>query len=195
MPSRAWRATGALVLGLTFVFPLTLDRYRREPLHARRDGPFVATFVRESQRTARQLRAGRVVEWDLERLGYEWGVDDPGGARRMRWFLREGWGDSPHYGYGAARMRSGAAVLILPLFEPAPIRIELGLSTGSSTRVRLILNGTRLESRAPSGEDGVASWDLPTAHLFRGDNRIGLLKETGGPDGPSLRYVRLVPAG
>ena len=178
MPSRAWRVAGALVLGLSLVFPLTLDRYRREPLHARRDGPFVATFVRESLRTARQLRAGRVVEWDLDRLGYEWGVDDPGRARRMRWFLREGWGFSPHYGYGAARMRSGSAVLILPLLEPVPIRIELGLSAAASMRVRLSLNGTLLESRAVTRDGGVASWGA-----------------TGGTSFPRRQPHRVVEAG
>ena len=91
-------------------------------------------------------------------------------------------------------MRSGSALLILPLLEPVPIRIELGLSAAASMRVRLSLNGTLLESRALTREGGVASWELQAAHLFRGDNRISLLKEAGGPRGPSLEYVRLVPS-
>ncbi len=195
MDSRAWQLVGAAALAMALMFPLTLDAYRREPLHERRDGPFVATFIRESLRTARQLGAGRVVEWDLERLGFQWGVDDPGDARRMRWFLREGWGIRPHYGHGSPRMRREAAVLIVPVFDPAAIQVDLRLRVGTRSRVRLSVNGTPLESRDVAPDLADATWMLPAAQLYRGDNRIGVLREAGGPGGPSLEHVRLSLAG
>src|SRR5262249_52875448 len=100
---------------------LLLDRYRRVDLQSTRDGPLVLAVCRESWRTAARLDAGEEVAFDPASRRFAWGESDPGQLGRMRWLLREGWGERAHYGTGEVVMHAPAATLLLPVLTPADL--------------------------------------------------------------------------
>ena len=63
---------------------------------------------------------------------------------RMRWFLREGWGNMPEYVTDEALMQSDRATLVLPCYTPAPIELTLAMSAAHEIPVRVAVNGQAL---------------------------------------------------
>jgi hypothetical protein len=187
---RAWPATGVAWAGgavatvVLIAWPLlAVDRYRRAPFAPLRDGPLVLALHRGTLWTARALDRGEPVEWRLDEGGYVPGEDDPRRLSGMRWYLREGWGDLPHYGHGPAAFRAPIATLLLPTFGGRDIVAELELDGAAGVS----LNGRPAGRCAAGGTCRVA---LPGAHLFRGDNVLALSSRPG----TALRAVRLLPA-
>ena len=116
---------------------LGLDRYRRADLRGSRDGPLLLAFCRESLRVAGRLERGGDVAFEPGAMRYRWGVDHPSAMAQMRWFLRDGWGDLPHYATGDARTTAAEATVTVPCFRPRPLAIELVLDappTGARRR-------------------------------------------------------------
>jgi len=173
-------AAGALA------FPFTLDRYRRADLQGPRDGPLVLAFCRDTLRTARRLQRGEAVTFDPAARSFEWGVTDPGRLHRMRWFLREGWGERPHYGTGEVRMSAPRADVAVPILLARDLDLSLRLSAPEEAAGRLLVNG-HLAGHwrgAAAGE----TFRLPAAALYRGDNVVRL--EVGAGDPKHIRLER-----
>ena len=185
LASRPLRLAGAAATVVVVVAPLLLlDRYRRAPFAPVRDGPLVVTLQRESLLAARTLQAGQVVEWRLEE-GYLPGDHDPRRMGRMRWFLKDGWGDLPHYGQGPALVKAPVATVLVPTFGERDLDLSLDLTGGDAA---VSVNGHLLGTC--SAREGPCRLRLPRARLFRGDNLLRLT----APEGTSLRGVRLAPS-
>jgi hypothetical protein len=176
---------GAVATALLVAWPLAaVDRYRRAPFLPLRDGPLVLALHRETLRTARALERGETVELRLDEGGYLPGEDDPRRLAGMRWYLRDGWGDLPHYGYGPAVFRASIATLLLPTFGGHDLAVELDLDGAAA--------GVSLNGR-PAGvcrAGGRCRVTVPGGRLFRGDNVLAV----AGRPGMVLRAVRLRPA-
>jgi hypothetical protein len=167
--SRAgWIATAVLLLGLG----LGLDRYRRADLRGSRDGPLLLAFCRESLRFAGRLERGGDVSFDPAAMRHRWGIDHPSEMAGMRWFLRDGWGDLPHYATGEARTEAAEATVTVPCLRPRPLAVELVLDAAGPTAVGVRMNETLLGSRLVGPGATALAWDVPAEALFRGDNRL-----------------------
>jgi hypothetical protein len=175
----------AAATALVVLAPLALlDRYRRAPFPALRDGPLVLAQARESLRAARALAAGETVEWRLDEGGYVPGENDPRHLGRMRWYLRQGWGDLPHYGRGPAVLREPRGSLLVPTLGGRDLALDLDLG-GAEAAVSV--NGRPAGvCRAETPSCRVA---LPAGVLWRGDNIVGL----DARPGLALTAVRVTP--
>ena len=165
-----WAATALFLLALG----LGLDRYRREDLRGSRDGPLLLAFCRESLRVAGRLERGGDVAFEPGAMRYRWGVDHPSEMTRMRWFLRDGWGDLPHYAEGDARTQAAEATVTLPCLRPRPLAVELVLDAPRPVPVGARMNETLLGSRLVGPGATTLALDVPAEALFRGDNRLTL---------------------
>ncbi|HEY5907732.1 MAG TPA: hypothetical protein VIZ31_06785, partial [Vicinamibacteria bacterium] len=148
-PKPAWgRAMTALAAGVAVgavAVPFTvLDPYRREDLRGRTDGPFVLAFCRDSLAFARRLEAGRPVLYEPTARRYKAGHSDPVHMERMRWFLREGFGEQPQYGMEEVSLVDTAAALILPVLEPRELTLGVELAANRETVVQVSVNGRHL---------------------------------------------------
>jgi hypothetical protein len=184
-PARAVLAAAAAVLAA--LAPLGLDRYRRADLQGARDGPLVLGFCRESLRAARRLEGGEPVTYDPAERRFAWGVSDPGQLARMRWFLREGWGDVPHYGTGAVQMQAARATLIVPVLAPRDLELTVALG-GADASGMALLNGRPVGAWAAGTS---AALRLPAVAQFRGDNVLALERAAGAGTGVTLDRVTL----
>jgi hypothetical protein len=169
--SRAgWVATAVFLLALG----LGLDRYRRADLRGSRDGPLLLALGRESLRVAGRLERGGDVVFEPGAMRFRWGVDHPSEMARMRWFLRDGWGDLPHYAEGDALTRAAEATVTVPCFRPRPLAVELVLDAERPTPVGLRVNAVQLGARLVGPGATALALDVPADALFRGDNRLTL---------------------
>lgn len=174
-PTRSLRPVLASVaVAACMILPFAaLDRYRRVPLHDRRDGPLVLAVCRESLRTARRLEAGRSVTFDLEaREDSESG--DPRFMTVVRWYLREGWEEGSDHGIGPARMVAPDASLLLPCLRSRNVAVSLLLEAPAGARVDVLANGRPVGTWAPD-----RAIVVPKEILFRGDNLL-TLRSAGG---------------
>lgn len=188
--------TDRLALAAAFAvvgaLPFILDAYRRVDLRGVRDGPFVLTLCRESLRTARRLERGETVTFELSGQSYVWGESDPGEMARMRWYLRDGWGDKPHYGRGGfARMQGEEATLLIPLFVPRNLTVTLSFEGAEPDRVSLTSSSGAWGLSVSPPPDGEVQFTLPSAVLHRGDN---VLRLRGGARAPALRSLKIEAA-
>jgi hypothetical protein len=181
----AWLATAALF----GVLAGSLDRYRRLDLQGPRDGPLVLALCRESLRTAARLERGQTVSFDVASARFVWGLSDPAELRDMRWYLREGWGERPHYGSGPAELQAHEATLLIPTFGGADLDVTLRWEGDAAPSLRAAL-----------GDRGLATWStgdtlrvhVPAAALVRGDNLLSLVPSAGGP-APRLAALTVRP--
>lgn len=176
-PRLVGAAAGLASVGLALLPALLVDRYRRVDLSHERDGPYVLTALRETLRIAARLERGQSVSWDPESRRYIWGVDPPQEMDRMRWFLRDGWGDKPYYGTRDLAMRQARASVLLPCFRPQPLDLVLLTDAPREERVRVVVNGARIGDLEVASERREATLRIPAALLFRGDNLIGFFAE------------------
>lgn len=183
-----WGLTCALLAG-TY---LGLDPYRRVDLRGPRDGPLVQALCSQSLAQARRLESGRPVALDVAERRFDPQRSDQRHLERMRWFLRAGWGPSPHYQPGPARTTQRRATLLLPCLRPDDWTLTLRLGVPTAQRLELSLNGGPLASLALRPAESRYQVAVPSARLFRGDNELAL--EAEGP-GIELEQLRLVPRG
>jgi hypothetical protein len=179
-------AAALAVLALPF---LLLDRYRRVDLQGSRDGPLVLAVCRETWRTATRIASGNEVTFDPGSRRFAWGESDPGQLARMRWFLREGWGERAHYGTSEIVMHAPAATLLLPILVPADLEVGLRMMSPAPQALALSVNGRPLGSWLADPAATEQVFRIPARALFRGDNLLTLASPEGSL-GARLREVR-----
>jgi len=192
VPAPPWlRFACALVIAACLVFPfLALDRYRRVPLHATRNGIYVFTVCHESLEAARKLERGERIAWDLEQMTFDPALaTDNGGADRMRWFLREGWGDERWS--GEARLAGTAASFLLPALAPRDRELVLALSAPAEESVQISVNGTPLGAARLDPHAADHSFRIPARALFRGDNIVTVSRPGASVPGPRLHEIEI----
>jgi hypothetical protein len=144
----------------------------------------VLAQTRESLRAARALAAGEAVEWRLDQGGYVPGENDPRHLGGMRWFLREGWGDLPHYGRGPAVLQASRGTILVPALGGGDLALALDLGGAAAD---VTVNGW------PAGRCGAGPAPcriaLPAAVVVRGDNVVAL----DARPGVALRSVHVAP--
>jgi hypothetical protein len=176
-------AVAAVGVAACVAFPfVALDRYRRVPLHERRYGPLVLAVCRETLRTARRLEAGRRVTFDLSAEG-EGDPSDSLPVKRIRWFLRDGWGGDPAFASGPVRTTADEATLLLPCLRPRPVAVTLGVDAAAGERLDVLVN-RKIVGR---WREGVALI-VPAETLFRGDNILTLHGRAGAAQLRSVSY-------
>jgi hypothetical protein len=173
--------SGLLILAALAVPLIGLDRYRRADLRGRTDGPFVLAFSRESLAFGRRLEAGRPVMYEPVARRYLPGRSDPRHMERMRWFLREGFGQRPEYGMEEVSLQESPANVVLPVLEPRALVLGLELRADSPTPVRVSVNGTFLGTVTAAPLAQRERLTVPAQALFRGDNRLALERPFGAP--------------
>jgi hypothetical protein len=185
---RILTTAAALATAAVVAFPLiALDRYRRVDLRGPRDGPLLLAVCRQSLAFARRLEAGRTVAYDTRARRFRPGKDLPRYLERMRWFLRDGWGDLPHYASGPALMRARTATVLLPCLRPDDWTLTLTLHAPAPAALGVALNGRELHRAAFAGELRLKV-QAPAAALFRGDN---LLTLSATDDDPQIELADL----
>ncbi|MBN2368863.1 MAG: hypothetical protein JXO72_00075 [Vicinamibacteria bacterium] len=180
-------------LGVLCGLPFMLDPYRRADLRGSRDGPLLLALCRESPRVARRLERNRSVTFSPETHAWAWKVSDAPLLNRMRWFLREGFGDLPHYGVHAITMREREARIILPCLRPRDIEIRLDMIAHEADVVKVVLKGRIAGAIQATTTRSSKAIRIPAALLFRGDNVITLRRERDGVPGPRLLRLTYTP--
>ena len=166
------RIAGGLAL-LCAVAPLVLvDRYRRADLTGARDGPLVLAAAHETLRTARRLARGEEVVLDPAERRFVWGESHASEMDRMRWFLRDGWGQRAHYGTGEVTMHEPRATLLLPVLEPRAMTAEIHAQAPRTAVLDAAVNGRLIGSWAVGPDSGPQAFAVPAEALFRGDNEV-----------------------
>jgi hypothetical protein len=184
---RSWAPIATAAVAAVTLFPFVfVDRYRRVPLHDRRDGPLVLAVCREGLRTARRLEAGRAVTFDLESTAPP-EERDPRFMTLARWYLRDGWGDRAAHATGPVATDAGDSSLLLPSLRPRDLQVTLALDLAEGERLDVLVNG-RPAGQWRAGQPVV----VPAALLFRGDNLLTLHGRAGVT---RLRALSYAPAG
>ena len=165
---------GLVILAAVAVPLVGLDRYRRADLRGRTDGPFVLAFSRDSLAFARRLEAGRPVMYEPAARLYLPGRSDPRHMERMRWFLREGFGERPEYGMEEVASRSRRPPWSCPCSSPGPSCWASSSAPLRPTPVRVSVNGTFLGTVTAAPLAQRERLTVPAQALFRGDNRLAL---------------------
>jgi hypothetical protein len=175
-PARSVFAGGSALLAVAaMALPLTiLDPYRRADLRGRTDGPFVLAFCRDSLAMARRLAADRPVIYEPVGRRFRSGRSDPRHMERMRWFLREGWGERPEYGMEEVAMQAPSAAVVLPVLEPRDLVLALELRAPRRVAVGVLVNGRRLGEVSAEPTAVRQRLIVPGTALIRGDNRLTL---------------------
>jgi hypothetical protein len=177
-PRRQIVPAAAALFAIVLPFVL-VDRYRRVDLQGSRDGPLVLALCRETWRMATRLAAGDEVVLDPESSRFTWSDGDGAPPTRMRWFLREGWGDGAHYDTGPVVMRARAATVLLPALAPADLEVRLHMVSPSPVPLALGVNGHSVGSWRAGPEDKEQAFLIPARYLVRGDNLVTVSSPEG----------------
>jgi hypothetical protein len=167
-------ALAALVLPIVLV-----DRYRRVDLQASRDGPLVLALCRETWRMATRLAGGDEIVLDPESSRFTFSDAEGASPTRMRWFLREGWGDGAHYDAGPVLMRAPAATVLLPVRSPAELEVRLRMTSPSPLALALGVNGHAVGAWRVGPEAAEQAFLIPARYLVRGDNLVTVTSPEG----------------
>lgn len=177
----ASRAAGALAAMLALALPFELDTYRRVDLSGPRDGPLVLALSGETLRTATRLDRGETVSFTPERQRFAPGHVEPTQLTRMRWFLRDGWGERAHHGIHDIRMRAAQATILLPVFTPRDVDVVLDLRSRARLELSLFAGGRPLGRAAVPAGVSRQTFRVPASALFRGDNELTLAVQGDAP--------------
>lgn len=170
--------TAAVVALLTCLAPfLVIDGYRRVDLQGTRDATAMLAVFRGSLEAAEALDEGEAFVFDTtagrysEALPKRHNLSD---LRRVRWFLRSGWGAAASRQGGEPGMAGGEAHLLLPCLRPRDLEAALRLSAPRETRLAVAVNGRPVGDLlvGPVARDLVVR--VPASTLFRGDNDFRL---------------------
>ena len=143
---------------------------RRPPRPHRR--PFVLAFSRDSLAFARRLEAGRPVMYEPVARRFLPGRSDPRHMERMRWFLREGFGERPEYGMEeVAFFGDRVAGRVVP-WARCPGSSFCGARAPSAMPRPSAANWTPLGADRDAPSPRRERLTVPAQALFRGDNRL-----------------------
>jgi hypothetical protein len=198
-PQRPWplvrwavaAASILLAIGAAAVPFVVLDPYRRADLRGRTDGPFILAFSRDSLAFARRLAAGKPVLYEPKGRRFRAGRSDARHMERMRWFLREGWGERPEYGMEDVTMRGSRADIVLPVLEPRALVLAFELRAPQQVPLRVAVNGRPLGEIRAAPQPERQRLEVPEAALFRGDNRLTLEHAQGSSAGTPVSLAVL----
>jgi hypothetical protein len=191
---RSLGAAAAALAAVCALAPLAVvDRYRRADLSGPRDGPYLLAVSHETGRTGRRLARGETVVLDPAERRFVWGESHPSEMDRMRWFLRDGWGQRAHYGTGEVTMHQARASLLLPVMEPRALEVEIHVQAPRRTVLDAAVNGRIVGTWAVEGDSAPRSLSVPADALFRGDNELTLAARDGA-EGARLRRVTYRPS-
>jgi len=189
---RARIAAAGAVLAL--VVPLlVVDRYRRLDLQGRRDGNYILGFCHGTLSAARKLRDGTPVLLRMEERRFDPQRFEPGMFERMRWFLREGWGNAPEYVTDEALMQADRATIVLPCYAPEAMEVTLALSAARETALRVSINGQALGEGTLGTARTRLRFPVPAGALFRGDNLLTLETADAAATAPRLYAIAYSP--
>jgi hypothetical protein len=156
-----------------------VDRYRRVDLQGSRDGPLVLAVCRETWRMATRVAGGEEVAFDPDSSRFTWSDAEGAPPLRMRWFLREGWGDGAHYETGPVLMRAPTAAVLLPALAPTDVELRLRVVSPSAVPLALRVNGHAVGAWRVGPEDREQAFPIPARYLVRGDNLLTLTSADG----------------
>ncbi len=188
------RRPAMVVAVALMIAPLALDGYSRIDLSTSRDGPYVLGFVRESLKTARKLDRGEAVVFDPVERKFAWGVSPPNELSRLRFFLRSGFGPLAHYGIHEIRMRETMATLIAPVLDRRTLTLTLTIDARESAWISVFAGGSRVGEALVGPQAVRATFEVPEAKLFRGDNPIELRCEKAATALPRILRLELAQA-
>jgi hypothetical protein len=189
---RPWIAGAGLALAM--VVPLlVVDRYRRLDLQGRREGNYILGFCRGTLTAARKLQGGAAVLLRMDSRRFDPQRFEPEMFDRMRWFLREGWGNAPEYVTDEALMQSDRATLVLPCYTPAPIELTLAMSAARDLAMRVSVNGRPLGEGTVGTQRTRLRFLIPVDALFRGDNLVALEATDSAATYPRLYAIAYSP--
>jgi hypothetical protein len=177
-----WRPSVGLVAGglalVTCLAPFTvIDDYRRVDLQGTRDATVMLAVFRGSLEAASALDAREPFTFDSRTGRYSEGLSkrhNLSDLRRVRWFLRNGWGASASRQGGEPRMAEGEAHLLLPCLRPRDLEGALRLSAAAETRLAVTVNGRPVADLLVGVEARDFTVRIPAETLFRGDNDLSL---------------------
>jgi hypothetical protein len=175
--SHPWISRIALVLTAAAVLvPLAIvDPYRRVDLQGARDATVMLAVFRETLETAEKLDNGETFEFDATSGRYSQGLTKPfdlSQLRRVRWFLREGWGPLAARRSGDAVMAAREAALLIPCFRPRDLSAVLTLEAPRETRLAVRVNGRPVADLLVGPDARELAVGIPSGALFRGDNAL-----------------------
>jgi hypothetical protein len=189
---RPWIAAAGLALAM--VVPLlVVDRYRRLDLQGRREGNYILGFCHGTLTAARKLQGGAAVLLRMDERRFDPQRFEPEMFDRMRWFLREGWGNMPEYVTDEALMQSDRATLVLPCYTLAPIELTLAMSAAREIPVRVAVNGRTLGEGTVGTQRTRLRFLIPPETLFRGDNLLALAAPDAAATYPRLYAIAYSP--
>jgi hypothetical protein len=174
----------ALVGVLAFPF-LAVDRYRRYPLHTRREGPQILMTCRRTLAAAAQIERGEAVVYPVSAA--DTGL--PAAALGRRWYLTEEWDDDAYAPDAPLTLRLPRASLLVPCLTPRDLEIVLRLHASRPALLACEINGHALGALRIDALSESQLVRVPAAFLFRGDN---LLTLTRGASDPPVVFEELV---
>ncbi|MFI5183055.1 MAG: hypothetical protein ACHQNV_01555 [Vicinamibacteria bacterium] len=201
--SRPWgphRLLSRLALALTVgaaLIPLGIvDPYRRIDLQGSRDATVMLAVFRETLETADKIDDGEAFEFDPTSGRYAQGLTTPfnlSQLRRVRWFLRDGWGPLAARRAGDVVMASREATLLLPCLRPRELSAALTLDAPRETRLSVRVNDRPVADLLVGPDAREWAVGIPAAVLFRGDNVLTL--RAAESETPLVRLCRFTIRG
>ncbi len=167
----------ALAGVLAFPF-LAADRYRRYPLHRRREGPQILMTCRRTLVAAGDLARGETVDYPVRPAGGA----SPEGALGRRWYLTDEWDDAAYAADSPLTLRVPRASLLVPCLAPRDLEIVLRLEAAGPARLGCEINGHALDPLRIDRTSDLQRLRLPAASLFRGDNLLTFTRDASQPE-------------
>lgn len=185
-----WTGLTAAAMALPF---LMVDRYRRVDLRGARDAPVTLAILRETLQTAQDLDDGRQFVFDPKQGRFSRGLEEPfdlSQLRRVRWFLRDGWGPLAQKQAGDVVMQGPEATVLLPCLHPRDLVVRMALDAPAPVRLIVTVDGRPVGDALVTPDGTEAQARVPAALLMRGDNLLRLAALEGGP-APRVRLLGL----
>jgi hypothetical protein len=184
--------TASVIALLSLAAPFAvIDDYRRVDLQGTRDATVMLAVFRGSLEAAGALDAGEPFVFDSGIGRYAEGLPrrhNLSDLRRVRWFLRDGWGASAARQGGEPMMSGSEAHLLLPCFKPRDLEMALRLSAPREARLAVTINGRPVADLLVGPGSRDLAVGVPASTLFRGDN--DLCFTAVGTKEPGVRIVR-----
>ena len=183
--------TAAALALLSCLAPFAvIDGYRRVDLQGTRDATGMLALFRGTLEAAEAMDAGEAFVFDSTAGRYSEGLQkrhNLSAIRRVRWFLRSGWGDAASRQGGEPTMRNAGAHLLLPCLRSRDFEGTLGLIAPREVRIAVAVNGRPVADLLVGPESRESVVRVPASTLFRGDNDLSFTAV--GTKEPEVRLV------